>query len=140
MIGLDTNILARYYIQDQADKEAEKQHFLAKELIEAGEPLMVCTTVFLELEWIMRGYYQFSRSEVVTVFQHLCSLPHVQLENAAIIQQAINNLQSGFDFADALHHACYKNCDSVASFDNKKFAKRSKNMGLSPIVFVPTKK
>jgi len=29
MIGLDTNILARYYIQDEADAEAEKQHKLA---------------------------------------------------------------------------------------------------------------
>jgi len=35
MIGLDTNILARYYIQDESDKEAEKQHQIARKLIES---------------------------------------------------------------------------------------------------------
>ena len=137
MIGLDTNILARYYIQDEADQEAQKQHLQAKKLIEAGNPLMICKTVLLEFEWVMRGYYQFNRTEIITVFQHLCALPHVQLEDASAIQQAIHNLQAGFDFADALHHASYKDCQAVASFDNKKFANRAKNMGLSPLVFIP---
>ncbi len=33
MIGLDTNILARYYIQDESDTETEKQHKLALKLL-----------------------------------------------------------------------------------------------------------
>jgi predicted nucleic-acid-binding protein len=64
MIGLDTNILARYYIQDEGDEEAEKQHLAARRLIESGQPLMVCKTVLLELEWVMRGYYGFSANEI----------------------------------------------------------------------------
>ena len=137
MIGLDTNILARYYIQDEADAEAEKQHKLARNLVESGEPLMVCKTVFLEFEWIMRGYYQFSSSDVSAVFQHLLSLEHVMVEDHESIQRAIANFELGFDFADALHHAGYKNCTSVASFDDKKFARRAKRNGLMPSVIVP---
>ena len=30
MIGIDTNILARYYIQDESDTEAQNQHLAAK--------------------------------------------------------------------------------------------------------------
>lgn len=41
MIGLDTNILARYYIADVGDAEAEKQHEQARQLIESGLPLMI---------------------------------------------------------------------------------------------------
>jgi len=119
MIGLDTNILARYYIHDEADAEAEKQHKLAQNLVESGEPLMVCKTVFLEFEWVMRGYYQFNSSDVSAVFQHLLSLKHVMLEDRESIQRAIANIELGFDFADALHHASYKNCTSIASFDDK---------------------
>ena len=137
MIGLDTNILARYYIQDKVDKEAAKQHQIARKLIEAGEPLMVCKTVLLEFEWVMRGYYQFSPSDIVNVFQHLLSLGHITLEDSASIKQAISNYESGFDFADALHHASYKDCISIASFDDKKFARKAKRMGLAPIVSVP---
>lgn len=36
MIGLDTNLLARYYIQDESDEEAEQQHLAARRLIESG--------------------------------------------------------------------------------------------------------
>jgi len=70
MIGLDTNILARYYIQDEADQEAKKQHDLARTLMESGKALMVCKTVMLEFEWVMRGYYGFSAIEIAAVFQH----------------------------------------------------------------------
>ena len=137
MIGLDTNVLARYYIQDEADTEAEKQHKSARKLIESGEPLMVCKTVILEFEWVMRGYYQFTSSDVGAVFQHLLSLEHITIEDRPSVLQAIANFKVGFDFADALHHASYKECISIASFDDKKFAKRAKRMGLMPSVLVP---
>ncbi|WP_394754152.1 type II toxin-antitoxin system VapC family toxin [Crenothrix sp.] len=137
MIRLDTNILARYYIQDEADGEAQKQHELAKKLIELEQPLMICKTVLLELEWVMRGYYSFTVAEIISVFQHLLSLEHVNLEDRASIEQAVANLALGFDFADALHHASYKACDSIASFDDKKFAKRAVRLRLDPVVIVP---
>ena len=57
MIGLDTNILARYYIDDDADAEATTQRTAAQPLIDSGASLAVCKTVLLELEWVMRGYY-----------------------------------------------------------------------------------
>ncbi len=137
MIGLDTNILARYYIQDVADFEAEKQHKVAQKLMESGQVLMVCKTVILEFEWVMRGYYQFCYADIADVFQHLLSLQHVNIEDKIVIEQAVANYQFGFDFADALHHASYKECATIASFDNKKFAKRSQDMGLTPSVIVP---
>ena len=137
MIGLDTNVLARYYIQDEADIEAEKQHKSARKLIESGELLMVCKTVILEFEWVMRGYYQFTSSEIGAVFQHLLSLKHITIEDRASVQQTVANFELGFDFADALHHASYKDCINIASFDDKKFARRAKRMGLMPPVLVP---
>jgi predicted nucleic-acid-binding protein len=137
MIGLDTNILARYYIQDEADSEAVKQHKSARKLIESGEPLMVCKTVLLEFEWVMRGYYQFTSSDVSAVFQHLLSLEHIVIEDRTAIQQAIANFELGFDFADVLHHASYRDCTNIASFDDKKFAKRAKRNGLMLSVIVP---
>jgi len=141
MIGLDTNILARYYIEDESesesDSEAKKQHKLAKKIIESGQPLMICMTVILEFEWIMRGYYHFSTDEISSVFKHLLSLPHVKIENFRVVQKAVINFEKGFDFADALHHASYRDCESMASFDDKKFSRRSKRFGLIPSVFVP---
>ena len=137
MIGLDTNVLARYYIEDQSDAEAARQRAAARRLIESARPLMVCKTVILEFEWIMRGYYGFSQAEVVSVLRHLLGLPHLTIEDRSTVEQALLHCDAGLDLADALHHASYRACASMASFDDRKFARRVKKLALVPRVVVP---
>ncbi len=137
MIGLDTNVLARYYIDDAADTQSGKQRLQARELMESGQTLMVCKTVLLEFEWVMRGYYGFKPDDVLTVFRHLLSLQHIEIEDRVTVNNAISSLEEGLDFADVLHHASYRSCESVASFDDKKFARRVNKLGMMPRVFVP---
>ena len=48
----------------------------------------------------------------------------------------LSNCDAGIDFADALHHASYRSCDNVATFDDRKFARRAKKLGLAPAVMV----
>lgn len=43
----------------------------------------------------------------------------------------------GLDFADALHHAHYQDCEAMASFDDRKFARRVKHLGLAPRIIIP---
>ena len=134
MIGLDTNVLARYYIDDAGEAQAQRQRVAARRLIESGQPLMVSNTVVLELEWVMRGYYGFSQPEVATVLRHLLGMHHVTIEDRDVVEQALSNCDAGIDFADALHHASYRVCDSVATFDDRKFARRAKKLGMAPAV------
>jgi predicted nucleic-acid-binding protein len=138
MIGLDTNVLARYYVEDKPDAEAQRQREAARRLIESGQPLMVCKTVILELEWVMRGYYGFAQVEAASVLQHLLGLPHVTIEDRSAVEQALSLCDAGIDLADALHYASYRACTSMASFDDRKFARRAKKLGLTPTVVVPT--
>ena len=73
-----------------------------------------------------------------SICYHWCKqLEHVSLEDRASIQKAIANFEIGFDFADALYHASYKDCTSIASFDEKIFARRTKSTGIIPAVLVP---
>ena len=137
MIGLDTNVLARYYVRDESDPEAGKQRSAAKSLMESGSPLMVCKTVILELEWVMRGYYEFSPADICKALNHLLSLPHVTIEERESVRQALSHVDAGLEFADAIHYASYRDCASIASFDDKKFARRTGRLGLSPSVTVP---
>lgn len=137
MIGLDTNILARYYVADEGDAEARHQHEAARQLIESGQPLMVCKTALLELEWVMRGYYGFSATEITAVMAHLCALPNLILEDRTAVELALSHCAAGLDLADALHHASYRECTSMATFDDRKFARRAKRLGLAPTVVVP---
>ena len=136
MIGLDTNVLARYYIDDDADAQAQRQRLAARRLVESGQPLMVSKSVILELEWVMRGYYGFDQGEVASVMRHLLDQVRITVEDRDAIERALSNCEAGIDFADALHHASYKSCDSVATFDDRKFARRAKKLGLTPAVVV----
>ena len=140
MIGLDTNILARYYVDDADDAddaEAQKQQLAAKKLFESGQDLTVSKTVLLEFEWVLRGYYRFDVDEIVAVFQNLLSQTHIHIEAREEVEQAIAGLVDGLDFADALHHANYQDCEAMASFDDRKFAWRVKKLGLAPRVIIP---
>lgn len=138
MIGLDTNVLARYYIRDEGDAEASEQREAARRLMESGKPLMVCKTALLELEWVMRGYYEFSAKEIAGVMNHLLALPQVTVEDREGMVQALSHCDAGLELADALHHASYRGCEIIASFDDKKFARRVRRLGLSPRVVVPS--
>jgi len=95
VIGLDTNVLARYYVRDAGDAEASKQREAARRLMESGRPLMVCKTVLLELEWVMRGYYAFSTAEIAGVMNHLLALPQVTVEDRESIVQALSHCEAG---------------------------------------------
>jgi predicted nucleic-acid-binding protein len=137
VVGLNTNILARYYVSDDGDAAEAGQREAARRLFESGQPLMVCKTVLLELEWALRGYYGFSRQEIGRVFAHLLAQKHVQVEDRVTVEQAVRNHAEGLDLADALHHASYRDCSAMFSFDDKGFARRSRKLNLTPLVKVP---
>lgn len=135
MIGLDTNVLARYYVVS-SDVPSQQQSTLARKLIESGKRLCVSKSVVLELEWVLRGYYKSPSADVLTVLRHLLSMPNVEVEDRVAVEFAVAALADGFDFADALHHSSYRQCTSVATFDDRKFARRATTQGWKPPVKV----
>ena len=138
MIGLDTNVLARYYVDDATDTEAAKQRLAAKKLIESGKALWVAKTVLLELEWVLRGYYEFARQDVAIVLSHVLSSEQISVEDEPAVQRALDGYTAGLDFADALHHASAVQCAEFASFDDKGFARKTAKLSLLPRVVIPS--
>jgi predicted nucleic-acid-binding protein len=56
MIALDTNILARFYVDDPNDPEADRQRPIARAIMTDSPSLFVPLTVVLELEWVLRAF------------------------------------------------------------------------------------
>jgi len=139
MIGLDTNVLTRYFVAEaEADAATENQRQAARRLIESGHPLYLPKTVVLELEWVLRGYYRFAVDDVLRVFDQLLQNPLLTAEDRPSLEQAVAGLRSGLDFADALHHASCRGCEAVASFVDRGFAQKIRTLNLPPRVIVPT--
>lgn len=133
MIALDTNVLARYYVVS-SDAPSKKQGAAAKKLLESGKALYVSKSVVLELEWVLRGYYKSPPEDVLTVLMHLLAMPNLEIEDRVAVELAAAAVGDGFDFSDALHHASSRHCTSMATFDDKKFARRATAKGWKPPV------
>jgi predicted nucleic-acid-binding protein len=134
MISVDTNVLARFYCDDPEDVEAKKQRPVARKIINESSALFVPLTVVLELEWVMRGFYEVEAEVVCQAMEHLLGMHHVTVERWEAVRDAINLHRNGLDFADALHWACSVQCDSFVSFDDRRLVRRATKMGLKPKV------
>jgi predicted nucleic-acid-binding protein len=90
-------------------------------------------TVLLELEWVMRGFYELPAKDVSRVLRALASIEHITLEDRDAVLVALDAFDKGLDFADALHLARSARASGFATFD-KRLAKRAKTFALTPKV------
>ena len=134
MIAVDTNVLARFYCDDPSDPEAARQRPVARKLIVQSDAVFVPVTVVLELEWVMRGFYELPPESFCGAVEHLLGMPHVTVESWECVKDAADLHRRGLDFADALHWSCSTRCDHFVTFDDRRLARRAKRMGLTPEV------
>ena len=137
MIAVDTNVLARFYVEDERDPEAARQRKIAQRVIAQTSALFVARSVVLELEWVMRGFYGFAPAPIADALEHLLGLPNVTVEDHSLVEAAVDNLRRGLDFADALHLAASGACTEMFTFDRRRFSARANRLGLVPTCTVP---
>ncbi|KQP19585.1 type II toxin-antitoxin system VapC family toxin [Pseudorhodoferax sp. Leaf267] len=131
MRALDTNVLARFFVDDADDAQAALQRPAA--IAAVSERSFVSVTVLLELEWVMRGFYKLPAKDVSRVMRALASIEHITLEDRDVVLAAIDAFDKGLDFADALHVARSARASRFATFD-RKLARRAKALALTPPV------
>ena len=118
MIGLDTNVLVRYIMQDDT-----KQSALATRLIEslyAESPGFVPLVSVVELAWVLSSAYGLDRNQIVQAFESLLRTKEITVEQAEIVWKALRVFQNaGADFADCLieRSAAAAGCDKTMTFD-----------------------
>jgi len=122
MIAIDTNLIVRYLTGDHPEQAAT-----ARALIDGNE-VFIGMTVLLETEWVLRSVYGYAASSITKALRGFAGLPHVTLENPAMVTQALDWTEAGLDFADALHLARAADCASFASFD-ERFARTANKLG-----------
>ena len=127
MRALDTNVLARFFVDDADDAQAAKQRPAAVAAL--SQRAFVSVTVLLELEWVMRGFYELPAKDVLRVLRALASIEHVTLEDRDAVLVAVDTCEKGIDFADALHIARSSRASGFATFD-QRLARRAKGLAL----------
>lgn len=99
MIALDTNALVRFAVGDDAAQFASVQRLFEQERV------LILKTVLLETEWVLRSRYAYEQADMIAYFTFLVGLANVSLEDRSAVELAISAMESGMDFADALHAA-----------------------------------
>lgn len=127
MIALDTNMLARLLLQDDA-----AQYKRVKSLFETRQIFTVPVTVMLELVWVLESR-DITPSQITAGLTALMGLANFKPERADALHEALRSYKAGMDFADALHLSLSDGQQKFMTFD-KAFVKKSTKRGLKPDV------
>jgi predicted nucleic-acid-binding protein len=105
MAALDTNVLVRFLVADDADQFATAGR-LIRNALDAGESLFIPISVALELEWVLRSRYGFKRDDLIMSFTQLLSASELGFESEGAIEHALRLFSEGAaDFSDCIHVA-----------------------------------
>ena len=103
MPGLDTNVLVRWLVDDDA-AQTERVQVLLESAGANSEPLFVPATVLLELEWVLRARYRFEKARVLGAFTALLETHELEFQSEAAVERALHFYrEGGAEFADCLH-------------------------------------
>ena len=121
MIALDTNVLVRYLVGDDA-KQAAVATRVIEEILTPSEPGFVSLVVLVELSWVLDRVYGCQVNQVASIFAELIASPTILVEQAAAVAAAIARPHD--DLADNLLHEIGKThgCARTVTFD-RKFAR-----------------
>jgi predicted nucleic-acid-binding protein len=125
--AIDTNIVVRLLTADDPE-----QAIAAKRIVEAGD-IFLGVTVLLEAEWVLRAGYGFDATQIASALRGLAGLPGMSVEEPTLLATALEWLEGGMDFADALHLARSGHCSAFVTFD-RKLAKRAQALTATPVI------
>jgi len=131
VIGLDTNVLVRYIMQDDAAQSAAAAQVI--EALTPEDPGFVPLVALVELGWVLSANYELGRAEIAEAVETLLRAREIVVENAEVVWRALRGFASTqADLADSLiaRSAAAAGCGQTLTFDRR--AARDCGMALIP--------
>lgn len=121
MIGLDTNVLVRYIVQDDADQGARAGRLIEQRCTQE-QPGWISLIVICELVWVLEGAYGYSRDIIASVLRQILATAELSVDSPQRCWTALRAYErSGADFADYLIGAGNREagCETTFTFDKR---------------------
>lgn len=123
MIGLDTNVIVRYIVQDDPiQSDSATQLF---ESFTGESPGFISIVALIETVWTLRSFYDAPRTRIQRVIETLLRSRGVIIEHRDLVWIALGEYSRGnADFADYLieQRARAAGCDYTLTFDRDAVA------------------
>jgi predicted nucleic-acid-binding protein len=121
LIGLDTNIIVRYIMQDDPKQVAAAVEVIEGELSH-DHPGFITQIVLVETIWVLRTVYGIPKAGLITVINTLLTTRQLRVEHSEWVYRALRTYRAGnADFSDALIAAvaAANGCSETLTFDSK---------------------
>jgi predicted nucleic-acid-binding protein len=118
MVGLDTNILARFFAEDDPAQSQRADDLLQSLTREA--PGFISLVSLAELVWVLRSQYHLAKDRLIECLERLLDSPELVVESDAAVSQALHLFSSSkADLADCLIERCghHAGCRQTVTFD-----------------------
>lgn len=120
MTGLDTNVIVRFLMKDDADQAALATKAFAE--FTSVAPGFVCREVLVELVWVLQKIYRLPRTDIADAIEGLLGARDIVVESADQVAIAVDRLRKGgAGFADQMIALAGQGagCQSTVTFDRK---------------------
>ena len=121
MIGLDTNVVLRYLLQDDPAQTRQANQIFERQL-SAENPGFLNIATVLEIVWVLRSVLGRTPAEIVAHLEAILSRDTLEVQHAEQVYEAAFALKRGTgEFEDALIGAlnAWAGCSSTVTFDRK---------------------
>jgi predicted nucleic-acid-binding protein len=124
MIGLDTNVLVRYLVQDDP-KQSRRANSVIDHAAVHDSPMFINHVVICELTWVLGRGYGYARTPMANVIENILLARQFEIERKDLVWTALADFKSTrADFADCLIGAinAVSGCESTLTFDRSAAA------------------
>lgn len=121
MLGLDTNVLIRYIVQDDEHQAKLATDFIENECSKEN-PAFINEITLCEIVWVLKRAYRYDKSIILNITQELLSNNEIQIASYAQARDAYHDYERGnADFSDYFIAQLNKKhgCEVTVSFDKK---------------------
>jgi predicted nucleic-acid-binding protein len=121
MVGLDTNVILRYLLQDDP-KQTRLANRIIDQVLSDRNPGLVSLVTILEVVWVLRSLLKQTPSEIATHLEHLLAADSLEVQNDQQVFEAAFALKRGTgEFEDALIGAlnAWAGCPHTLTFDKR---------------------
>ena len=118
MIGLDTNVLVRYIMQDDPKQSPKATRLI--ESLDINSPGYIAMVSINELYWVLTSSYGLTREQVAQALEAMLRTKQLCVERADQVLRALRIFGAGkADFADCLieQSASAAGCSQTVTFD-----------------------
>ncbi len=122
MIGLDTNVVIRYLVQDDIGQAEIANRIFEKEL-SASNKGHICPIVLCETIWVLLRSYKQKKKKLVEVVRTMLMADNIEIEHRDAVWKALRDFETGdADFSDYLIAYINQACGSPVTLTFDKIA------------------